>query len=147
MWLSTCLLTVLAVARTDDVPVPLEAMFALVLPVGAGALIGWLRHARAPVETEPGPATVRHYTVTESMAAGAGAGVLLLNLALIGLAQMWWGQLESQPAGAAEAWWEVGIFLFLFGLAGMVLGLIGGVTGGLLAALRHRLRSGGHPPR
>jgi hypothetical protein len=113
------------------------AVLFVVLPCAGGALVGWLRQRYAPVESELGPITVRYVTLTEAIAAAVGAAVMILNLAVIlAVAAL---QAEPPPPGREESWWEPLLVILLFGIAGFVLGLVGGALGGLLAAVWRRV--------
>jgi hypothetical protein len=115
------------------------------LPVAAGALVGWSRQGQGPSEPEPGPATVRYVALTEGLAAAVGAGLQVLNLAIILAAST--VQAEPPP-GREESWWEPLIWLLLAVIAGLLQGLVGGSLGGLLAAGWQRVRRRGRqaPP-
>lgn len=109
----------------------------LAMPLLAGALVGWSRQGHAPVEPELGPVTVRYFTITENLAAAAGAGMQALNFAVMLVVDA--VQSDPPPTGQAASWWEPLLVFLLCAIAGFVLGLIGGILGGLLAAGWRRL--------
>jgi hypothetical protein len=153
LWLGTWAVALLWVEVASDeatwglAALTVVGVLVFVLPILAGALVGWWRQGHAPDELEPGPLTVGYYAWTESLAALAGAGVQLVNLAVtVAVSAL---QAELAHAGQRESWWEPLLVLLLVAIIGTVLGLVGGILGGLLAAgwrrVRHGVPRGVHP--
>jgi hypothetical protein len=144
LWLGAwTMLAVRSVLAGDDdasgaIDGVLFGLLLVALPVAVGALVGWSRQGKGPAEPEPGPVTVRYVALTEGLAAAVGAGVQVLNLAIILAASAI--EAEPPPPGREESWWEPLIWLLLAAIAGFLQGLMGGILGGLLAAGWQRVR-------